>query len=451
MLSTKDLKPDQAAAVTQVYENDGTYLIGGMGAGKTVVAATAAAELLRDGVVKRILVVSTINITKDVWPNELMKWDQLDRLNYCALTGKGAGKRHECLNAKDLARDTHRFNIFGINFESLPTLIREHGLDSFDMLIIDEVTKMAAGGVAFKRLRRYIPDFKVRLVMTGTPVSEGWIKIFYPMMIVDNGARLGKNKQEWLDTYFYATDFEQRNWEILPALAKDLADCLNDVMFVMDSYDHLLPDLTTEQVPTPFTDTRQQKVYDSMMYNMVLEGVEAVNAAVKVGKLQQLAGSWMYNAEGEVVDYGSHKASYMAALAGVARVENEQIVWVYQYQHELALLKQNVARYVIMGETVDALALFRGGYAHNLFIHPKSAGHGIDLSCAHRMIFVSPLWSRDQTRQTIARVWRQGQEKPCTVLTFVTTDTIEEEIVSREEGKASHHELLLASLAKAKL
>ena len=71
-----------------------------------------------------------------------------------------------------------------------------------------------------------------------------------------------------------------------------------------------------------------------------------------------------------------------------------------------------------------------------LLMQPISASHGIELQRGgHNMIFFSPIWSNDIVEQTIARIWRKGQQHPVRVWDIVAAGTVDEMIVDRLEGK----------------
>ena len=194
------LNQDQQDAVTHIFETGETYLIGQMGSGKTAVALTAACELLRDKVVSRVLVVAPLKVCQRVWPVETEKWGQ-------GLRGVGCtGDPIQRLNA---IRSPER--ILVVNFENLTWLLEQD--HKCDMLIIDEVSKMKAGGAHFKSLRKVLDTFKVRLVMSGTPVSEDWLGLFYPMMIVSPDI-FGRNKRKFQRKYFHAVDYMEYDWQL---------------------------------------------------------------------------------------------------------------------------------------------------------------------------------------------------------------------------------------------
>ena len=123
--------------------------------------------------------------------------------------------------------------------------------------------------------------------------------------------------------------------------------------------------------------------------------------------------------------------------------DNKKTVIFYQYKEELARL---TARYS-NGQLTTDINTFKRGECQLLAIHPKSAGHGVDLTIATRCIFMSAVWSRDLMRQSIARLWRRGQTSPVESIVLVGKDTIEETMIAREEGKATHHAALMSHLS----
>ena len=440
MKTVKLLGQEQQAAITHIYENEATYLIGQMGSGKTVVALTAAAELLRDREVSRVLVVAPPRVINDVWRHEHTDWEHLSHLKI----GLARGTPDERLNV--LEGDDQ---IVVISFECLPWFFDVIGLletTAFDMLVIDEVTKMKAGGVSFKSLRKRLTDFKVRVVMTGTPVAESWQDLFYCMMACDGGKLFGRNKQKFLDAYFYPLDYERRNWAILPHCINTVTELISGTVVVLPDYTDQLPALT-ETVFEVGLDPAARVYYNDFERDSVNDIATADSAAVQVGKLQQIASGFIYpdDPDAEPLFIHSEKISAAARLG-----RGEPTIFVYQYREELRRLQEAFpgGRALGVSDRADAatLALWRAGALRWLFLHPKSAGHGLDLTSGHKMVIMSPIWSRDLMRQVIARIWRRNQVSPCAVWILAAVDTIDEEIVRRENGKGSHMDLLMARL-----
>ncbi len=423
------LNADQQAAVTHIFEHESSYLIGPMGSGKTGVALTAIAELMAGEHIARVLVVAPKRVCTGVWPAESHKWG-LDRLNVAVATGT-ATQRTKVFNSPA--------NVVCISFELLPWLFKETKLwQSFDMLVIDELTKLKAGGAGFKALRGKLNHFDVRLGMTGTPVSENFEGLFYQVFAVDAGRAFGKNKTAWLEMYFYATDYNNYNWEIRHDMAPALVSAFKHLVVRLPGYTAELPGLTDTVIEVEHCRTDE---YDDMIRTFFAEGVVAANAAVMTSKLQQLASGFLYDEAGET--YNIHYLKQDALQALLRQYAGAPIVVVYQFEAERARLLATPDVHIY---TTDELEQWRASADGVLMLHPRSAGHGVDLTHSSVMIFLSPIWSRDLTEQTKARVYRRGQTSACRVYTLAGADTIDVDIVARVEGKSAHHALLLAHL-----
>jgi hypothetical protein len=345
-----------------------------------------------------------------------------------------------------------------ISFNSLPWLFATYkGAHGFDALLLDEVTKLKAGGAFFKALRKRLNDFTVRVVMTGTPVAESLTDLFYPVMACDTGAALGRNKTKFLIRYFYPTDFEQRNWDVRPECVDELIDAVAHLVVELPDYVDELPVLDEAPVVVRLDDATRA-AYDTFESTgeLVLPDpyplLVAQSAAVLQGKLEQLACGFVYVTD-EATDkrytceFSDQKSEAMLATAyGMSG----PVIYVYQYEIELARLRARVPRGEQLGvnksKDRETLKKWRAGRLGALFLHPKSAGHGLDLTTGCNMIILSPIWSRDVMRQTVARIWRRNQTKACRVRVLCAANTVDEVKVSRELTKAQHAKKLKTRL-----
>jgi len=310
------------------------------------------------------------------------------------------------------------------------------------MLVVDESTKLKGGGQAFKALRSSIGVFDVRLVLTGTPIAESWQDIFYQMMLVDNGAAFGRNKQKFLATFF-ESDFMGYNWTLKEGADKVIYERIRSRFVAWPSYTESLPELseTIERVKLP---DDALNTYEILKHDMSLDDVTAVNAAVLVGKLQQASCGFLYLDDSDDSLFLHNEK--MARLNAILKAGIKTVVF-YQFKEELNRLTCTLDKSAL---TTDISAFKRASGPQVLAIHPKSAGHGVDLTCASRVVFLSAVWSRDLMRQSIARVWRRGQPRPVDVFILVGMGTIEDSIVAREQSKGDYHALLLRHIATHK-
>ncbi|XP_055853267.1 DNA repair and recombination protein RAD54-like [Episyrphus balteatus] len=67
----------------------------------------------------------------------------------------------------------------------------------------------------------------------------------------------------------------------------------------------------------------------------------------------------------------------------------------------------------------------------------KAGGCGLNLIGANRLFMFDPDWNPANDEQAMARVWRDGQKKPCFIYRLVATGSIEEKILQRQTHKKS--------------
>ncbi|CAK8680728.1 unnamed protein product [Clavelina lepadiformis] len=65
----------------------------------------------------------------------------------------------------------------------------------------------------------------------------------------------------------------------------------------------------------------------------------------------------------------------------------------------------------------------------------KAGGCGLNLIGANRLVMFDPDWNPANDEQAMARIWRDGQKKPCFIYRLLATGTIEEKIFQRQAHK----------------
>lgn len=444
------LTQDQLDAVTRMYEHDHTLMVAKMGGGKTITTLTAIAELIEDGVLSSVLVVAPLKVCKTVWAQEAMKWAHTKDLTISICVGKEQWRR-AALNESS--------QITVINFENLPWLFKTMNARCWwDGLVIDEISKLKnTGGTIFRALRPRLNDFKWRVGLTGTPVSEDWLGLFGQMLVVDGGKALGTQKASYMETYFYATDFQQYNWALKTGSAELIAKAIADTVYVMPDYRDQLPPILHEVIMLAMPD-EVQAVYTQLAKDMVadLNNTEAVadNAAVLTNKLQQVANGFVYDTDGNpqtISDYRIDEAVRLCQDRPHGRV-----MLAYWFQHDLDRLKAALTQagvvYTVLADQKDtdlACRQWNEGKTDVLLLHPRSAGHGLNLAAGgHHVVWFSPVWSRDLYEQTNARLWRRGQKSPVVVTAILAAGAIDGSMVDRVGKKGAHDKALLSHLAE---
>lgn len=134
-------------------------------------------------------------------------------------------------------------------------------------------------------------------------------------------------------------------------------------------------------------------------------------------------------------------------IASIKVSSNDKIVIVSNYTQTLDFLeklwkKRNYASVRLDG----SMSIKKRGKVVDDFNNPesekfifmlssKAGGCGLNLIGANRLIMFDPDWNPANDEQAMARVWRDGQKKPCFIYRFLTTGTIEEKIFQRQTHK----------------
>ncbi len=84
-------------------------------------------------------------------------------------------------------------------------------------------------------------------------------------------------------------------------------------------------------------------------------------------------------------------------------------------------------------ETVDALFAHQGFGA--LFLNPKAAGTGLNITAANHVIHYNPEWNPALTDQASARAYRRKQERPVTIHHLYFVDRVEQIMIERASFK----------------
>ena len=94
------------------------------------------------------------------------------------------------------------------------------------------------------------------------------------------------------------------------------------------------------------------------------------------------------------------------------------------------------------------MADWKAGRIQLGFIHPASAGHGLNLqSGGHILVWFTPTWSLELYEQTNGRLNRQGQTHPVTIIRIITAGTIDTRIVQALEKKDTTQQALIRAVS----
>ncbi len=441
--------PYQERATQAILDNDRIALWMEMGLGKTVATATAIAELMDRCELTRTLVVAPLRVCEHVWPNEFEKWNHLRRIPVRAIRGTAKER------AKMLRDDF--VGVECINYELLSWLIEElydrkerQMAWPWEMVVLDESSKLKAVNTRrFRALRLRMPRNGRMVQLTGSPAPQGLLDIWAPMFLLDSGARLETTFTRYRETYFRQ---DYTGWKWTPAVwaPEVIHKKVDDIAVSMRSRDYLdLPERVANvvSVDLPLHDrAKYRELEDEMFLKLRTGHVEAMNAAVLVGKTAQFANGAMY-VNGSDAWEEVHSCKVEALKDIVEEAAGESVMVAYTYKSDLARLRKAFPQGIELRDEKDVVERWNAGDVPLLFIHPASAGHGLNLQEGGRiLVWFGIPWSYDLYSQTNARIDRQGQTRRPFVHHIVTSNTIDERIMVALRDKRAVQDVLMEAL-----
>ena len=427
------LRAYQETAVDFLYEHDRAMILAPVGAGKTAITLTAMRDMLADGVVERFLVLAPKRVCTDVWPVEQPKW--APSLTLAVAVGTPA-QRAAALGGSA--------QIIVTNYDNIQWLATQN-LAHIDGIVYDELTKLKnPSGARFKALNKVIDKINIRWGLTGSFTSNGLEDVFGQCKIVDQSL-LGRSKGAFQQQYFVLINKEYGDWAPRPGSLAQVMERIKPATFLLEpgEYKDTLPPLHTVELRCDMDMTD----YNTLKKEFVLEFPEArivaVNAAVVTQKLQQMASGFLYTDTGPRWS-SSHKFDRLEDL--LAENQRANTIVVYQYKEELAELKRRFPH----AQTLDdagVIERWNAGQVELLLVHPKSAGHGLNLQHGgHHIVFLSLPWSLELYEQTIGRLHRSGQKNAVWCYIMLTHKTVDEKIWGALHDKRTLSDIALEAL-----
>jgi len=436
------LRPYQNEAADFLYERDRAMILAPVGAGKTAITLTAMQDMLANGVAKRFLVLAPKRVCTDVWPVEQPKWAP----DVSMAVAVGTPKQR-------LAALKSKAQIVISNYDNIQWLA-EQALD-FDGVVFDELTRLKnPSGTRFKALLKVLEPMRVRWGLTGSFTSNGLEDVFGQCKIVDQSL-LGRSKGAFMQQYFILVNKDFGEWAPRVGSLAGVMERIKPATYVLDAGDYKdkLPPINVVEVRCDLDD---REPYEKMKKDFQALDVTAINAGVVTGKLQQMASGFVYDTRRTASEtpgrfdstqtavwFSSHKFDRLEEL--LDENQHANTILVYQYQEELAELKRRFS--VTTLDDANAIERWNDGKVRLLAVHPKSAGHGLNLQFGGcHMVFLSLPWSLELYEQTIGRLHRSGQAHAVWVYVMMTNKTVDEKIWGALHDKRAVSDIAMEAL-----
>jgi len=415
--------------------------------GKTISSLWAADYLMREGLVKKCLIITTISTMKDVWAEHVFQ--HLSNRHSVVLHGSKS-KRLKALDMLDM--DFYIINHDGVKVIEQELIAR----DDIDLIIVDEASYLRSGSSdRYKRFAAMLRPTQRLWLMTGTPCSTGptdaWAlaKLINPAGVPKYFTRF---KQQ---TMTQITNFK---WVPKPDAYKVAFDAMQPAIRIKKRDVILnLPPLTFEYREVELTHS-QEKAYKQMHNLLVLEAqgegggtITAVNAADKLNKLRQVCLGVVRDSEGnyQEIDYGNRYNVLKECIEEAG--DKAKVIIFVPFKGILRSLTDKLradgytCEFVNGDVSANRRSEIFGAFKTQdnpqiLLAHPQVAAHGLELAVSSDIIWYGPQFSFEIFDQANARI-ASGQQKNAMTITCLYATKMErgiyEVLKSRERGQNS--------------
>jgi SNF2 family DNA or RNA helicase len=384
------------------------FMLLDMGLGKSISSLWAADYLMREGFVRKALILSTLSCLDPTWQREIFR----NMMHRTSIVVHGTKQQRVAALAEDV--DFFVMNHHGILV--VDEFIAKR--DDIDLVIVDEAAMLRNSRTQiYRRFTKMLRPEQRVWMLTGKPCPNGPEDAWALARLV-SPSRVPQFFTRWKDqTMRKVSMFKwvpregstQMMYDALqPSIRFDKKDCLD------------LPPVTYIDRQVGMSDL--QNAYYQMMKAKLLVYAEehqitAVNAAVLLGKLLQICCGAVRTDDGEYI--GIDPGPRLAELDNVFDQSNAKVIVFVPYTGALRLVTDHLAKRGVVqidgstGRTArkELIAQFLDDpKITGMVAHPKVASHGLNLTVADTIAWFSPIHSLDIYDQANERMARPGQK-----------------------------------------
>lgn len=321
-------------------------------------------------------------------------------------------------------------------------------------IIIDESTKLKNPNAKLTQTFFELSSlFKLRIIMTGTPVANRPYDIWSQIYFLDHGKHLGNNFNEF-----------KRNTDLSNQLANDVAAKTKFEHSIENIYDKIST-FTVRETKNSSGIILPEKVYKNVfvdfepkqlnMYQQVIEMMEIeikkqgrtyidddTENLKRLLRLLEITSNPMLLDDSYTMMSGKEQ-TLKKIIEKIVSKNEKCIVWSNFIENiNLFCRKYNMynARKVHGGMAIDernrSIDIFKNDEKCKvLFATPQSAKEGLTLTVANHVIFYDRGFNLDDYLQAQDRIHRISQKKKCFVYNLIIKDSIDEWIDKLLEAK----------------
>jgi len=415
-----------------------------MGTGKSLTAMAVSGRRYLDGEIQKLLIVCPTSIMF-VWQDEFEKFADFP---YSLLVLNGPVKKRI-----QLLQDFQGpgLQVVVINYEATWRMEDELKKWAPDMIICDESQRIKTPSAQqSKCMHRLGKIAKYKMILTGTPVTQGPLDFFSQYKFLDPGI-FGNSYYAFRARYAVMGGYEGKqvvSYQNLP----ELIEKAHSIAFRVTKAEALdLPD-QIDTIRYCELEPKAQRMYEQMRKECVAElsdekTVTAANVLAKLLRLQQITGGFLGDGKGRIEKVSGAKLSVLKEiLEDVVADGGKKLVIFARFRPEIAAIEKLLQGLKIRYECIhgDINMSERGGKVKAFQTNPdvkvfvaqlQTAGLGITLTAADTAIFYSLDFSFANYDQARARLHRIGQKNNVTNIHLIMKGTVDTKVMGALKKK----------------
>ncbi len=425
----------QVAAINMGITIPSMGLLFEQGCGKTITSIGIMGIRYKRGEISKVLVVCPASVMP-VWPKELEQHADFD-VNCVPLEGSSSKRIQTIKQLKGSA-----LQVAVINYEGAWRIGDELMKWAPDMLVCDESQRAKNPSAKQSRfLHRIAAKTPYKLILTGTPVTQGPIDVFSQWKILDPTI-FGNSFYAFKARYVIFGGFENKQivgYKNLPELIRKA----HGIAFRVTKEEALDLPAQVDQELYCELEPKAARMYESLVRESIaeLEGetLTAANILARLLRLSQLTGGFL-TFEGEPKQVSEAKLNLLEETLEDLLGAGKKVVVFAQFVPEIKAIrkmleKKSVGYAWIAGEVPadergEEVRRFQEDPECKVFVAQiRTAGLGITLHAADTAIFYSLNYSYADYEQARSRIHRIGQQNKCTYIHLVAKGTVDNRIL----------------------
>lgn len=389
------------------------------GTGKTASVIWAADYLMSLGRINRVLVICPLSVMSSAWQKDLFTF----AMHRTVAVAYGMAEKRRAI-----VKTQAEFTI--INYDGVEIVSKEILAGGFDLIVVDEANAYKNPQTKrWRTLAKLLQPTTWLWMLTGTPAAQSPVDAYGLAKLVSP-----LNVPKFLGAFkdMVLTQVSRFKWEPKPNANDTVYGALQPAIRFTKEECLDLPDMLYVR-RTINMSAQQKKFYKILKDNLTMtaggEVVTAVNAAVAINKLLQVACGAVYADAGGTVHFDISER-FKALVEVIDEARHKVLVFV-PFTHTIEMLQDKAKAAGIVSEIVDGSVsvhkrtkIFesfqdKGNPLKVLFIQPQAAAHGVTLTAADTVVWWGPTTSLETYSQANARAHRAGQTNKVTVVRLV--------------------------------